>query len=75
MNEAEKIKTTAVLICPKCERQQKVKMPTNACWYFYKCVHCGRVLKPKKGDCCVFCSYADGICPPKQIETQEDKTV
>lgn len=62
------IKTTAVLTCPKCGKEQTVEMPVNACQHFYKCVHCGEILKPKKGDCCVFCSYANSKCPPKQKE-------
>jgi len=42
-------------------------MPTDACRFFYTCSNCGMTLKPKPGDCCVFCSYADQKCPPKQI--------
>ena len=30
---------------------------------------CGEMLKPRDGDCCVFCSYADTPCPSKQDET------
>ncbi len=41
-------------------------MPPNACQYFYTCLGCGVVLKPLLGDCCVFCTYADHVCPPKQ---------
>jgi hypothetical protein len=41
-------------------------MPTDACQYVYDCPACGAVLKPKPGDCCVFCSYADTPCPPVQ---------
>jgi hypothetical protein len=41
-------------------------MPTDACQYFYDCCHCGAVLKPFAGDCCVFCSYGDVPCPPIQ---------
>jgi len=26
------------------------------------------MLKPKPGDCCVFCSYSDTICPSKRAE-------
>lgn len=63
-----KIKTTAILTCLKCQTKQPVEMPTNACQYFYKCQSCGEMLKPKEGDCCVFCSYADTKCPPKQQE-------
>ena len=62
------IKTRANLTCPECGAKQKVEMPTNACQHFYKCTSCGEMLKPKEGDCCVFCSYADSKCPPKQEE-------
>ena len=41
-------------------------MPTNACQWFYDCKGCGAVLKPRPGDCCVFCSYGDVACPPMQ---------
>lgn len=60
------IRTEAVFKCPKCNTKQMVKMPIDACQYFYKCVSCNEIIKPKKGDCCVFCSYADSKCPPKQ---------
>ena len=66
------MKTKAVLICPKCGSKQKVTMPTNACQYFYECQMCGEKLKPKDGNCCVFCSYADTKCPPKQAEKMEE---
>ena len=62
----KKVKTESTLICPMCKAEQKVKMPTDACQHFYKCINCGQVLTPKEGDCCVFCSYADTKCPPKQ---------
>lgn len=67
----DEIKTKAHLTCPHCQFVQEVEMPTNACQHFYKCVHCGQMLKPKQGDCCVFCSYADSKCPPKQMEANE----
>jgi hypothetical protein len=41
-------------------------MPENACQHGYVCTGCGMMLTPKPGDCCVFCSYADTACPPKQ---------
>jgi hypothetical protein len=43
-------------------------MPTDSCIYLYACKECGAVLKPKPGDCCVFCSYGSVPCPPKQAE-------
>ncbi len=44
-------------------------MPTDACQYFYECLHCHTLLKPKAGDCCVFCSYGSLPCPSKQAES------
>ena len=41
-------------------------MPTDACQYFYDCKGCKIVLKPKAGDCCVYCSYGTVPCPPIQ---------
>lgn len=43
-------------------------MPTDACQFFYDCTGCGALLKPKRGDCCVFCSYGTVPCPPIQVE-------
>ena len=39
-------------------------MPTDACQFYYDCKGCGALLKPLKGDCCVYCSYGDVKCPP-----------
>ncbi|MDD4227679.1 MAG: GDCCVxC domain-containing (seleno)protein [Mariniphaga sp.] len=25
--------------------------------FFYECTNCETVLRPKKGNCCVFCSF------------------
>lgn len=58
----------STLICPECATATTETMPTDACQYFYDCRGCGVVLKPKAGDCCVFCSYADVPCPPVQID-------
>ena len=63
-----KIITKTKLTCPICGFVQEVEMSENACQYFYECIHCGEILKPQDGNCCVFCSYAEDLCPPKQIE-------
>ncbi|RUM78376.1 MAG: hypothetical protein DSZ19_03935 [Candidatus Thioglobus sp.] len=63
-----KVTTRAIISCPHCGHQQQEKMPSDHCLYFYRCTACDKTLKPKSGDCCVFCSYADYPCPPKQIE-------
>ena len=41
-------------------------MPTDACLFFHPCEECGVMLRPKPGDCCVFCSYGSVPCPPIQ---------
>ena len=41
-------------------------MPLDACLYFHPCPGCGVVMRPRPGDCCVFCSYGDAPCPPRQ---------
>ncbi len=60
--------TSARLTCPQCGYVQEADMPTDACQFFYDCVNCKSVLRPREGDCCVFCSYADTLCPSKQEE-------
>ena len=60
------IQLQSTLTCPKCGGQTREEMPTNACQFFYDCRHCKEVLRPLKGDCCVFCSYGDVPCPPIQ---------
>ncbi len=63
-------KTKAKLKCPVCGFVQEAEMPEDMCQYFYQCINCKTLLKPKEGDCCVFCSYADTPCPPMQKGTK-----
>ena len=56
----------SVLTCPTCGAVKEEAMPTDACQFFYECAGCGTLLKPKPGDCCVFCSYGNVPCPPIQ---------
>jgi hypothetical protein len=58
--------TDARITCPECDFSKLEAMPTSACQHFYICEGCQAVLSPRPGDCCVFCSYADHVCPPKQ---------
>ena len=58
----------STLTCPSCGAAKGETMPTNACQYFYECVSCKTLLKPKPGDCCVFCSHGSVPCPPIQAE-------
>ncbi|MBL8008000.1 MAG: hypothetical protein JNJ56_10735 [Ignavibacteria bacterium] len=54
------------ITCPECGYKKSGLMPEDACVYFYKCGNCGKLLKPKEGDCCVYCSYGSVKCPPVQ---------
>jgi len=56
----------STITCPNCGHKTTETMPEKSCVYFWKCPDCMEVLKPKKGDCCVFCSYGDKPCPPVQ---------
>jgi len=58
----------SVITCPGCGATSGEEMPVDACIYFYECKGCGELLRPMKGDCCVFCSYGSVKCPPVQLE-------
>ena len=60
--------TNSTITCPDCGFKSLEEMPINACQRFYDCKECGTLLKPKHGDCCVFCSYGDVPCPPIQLD-------
>ncbi|MCP5373719.1 MAG: hypothetical protein H6907_18475 [Hyphomicrobiales bacterium] len=65
---AAQVRLRATVTCPHCGHAETEDMPTDACLFFYDCKGCGRVLRPRPGDCCVFCSYGDVPCPPVQAE-------
>ena len=56
----------STLTCPSCGTVKTETMPTDACLFFYECTGCKALLRPKPGDCCVFCSYGSVQCPPIQ---------
>lgn len=58
---------TCELCCPHCSTRHTETMPSDACIYFFECKTCGAMLKPRTGDCCVFCSYGSVPCPPVQM--------
>lgn len=57
------------ITCPTCGYKKFEVMPTDACQWLYECEGCHEILKPKKGDCCVYCSYGTVKCPPIQANT------
>ena len=54
---AMEIKTRSVLTLSFLRASSEEKCLQDACVYFYECRGCKRLLKPNKGDCCVFCSF------------------
>jgi len=66
MARAARVILESTITCPQCGHRATETMPTDACRFFYTCKGCGERLKPKAGDCCVFCSYGSVKCPPMQ---------
>jgi len=64
--EEQEITLTSTLTCPDCGHSETMAMPTDACQFFFECAMCHAVLRPKAGDCCVYCSYGEVPCPPIQ---------
>ncbi len=60
----------STITCPVCGHRHSEIMPEDAIQYFYKCGGCGSVVKPKRGACCVFCSYGNVKCPTAQMHTR-----
>ncbi|HXD06299.1 MAG TPA: GDCCVxC domain-containing (seleno)protein [Burkholderiaceae bacterium] len=56
----------STITCPACGHAKTETMPTDACQWHYECESCRTLLRPKPGDCCVFCSYGNVKCPPMQ---------
>lgn len=67
MNSGKTVITQSTITCPKCGFSKEEEMHTDACQYFYECENCKTLLKPKAGNCCVFCSYGNVKCPPVQL--------
>jgi len=60
----------SVITCPKCGHRAEETMPMNACLFFLRVLPMRRDIKPKSGDCCVFCSYGSVNCPPVQAGSE-----
>lgn len=61
----------STLTCPHCQFSKEETMPTDSCQFFYECTQCKTLLKPKSGDCCVYCSYGTVKCPSMQDDTKK----
>lgn len=54
------------ITCSFCGHVAKESMPDNVCQFYYACLGCHALLRAKKGDYCVFCSFGTVKCPPIQ---------
>ncbi len=60
------VEMTSTIACPACGHCHEEVMAEDAVQAFYKCKGCGLVMTPKRGKCCVFCSYGSVKCPDAQ---------
>ncbi len=67
------VQLKSIITCPECGFQKEETMPTDACQFFYKCEKCNALLKPEKGDCCVFCTYGTKPCPSIQEDSSDGR--
>ena len=63
----------STITCPECGAARLETMPTDACLYYYECTGCGALLRPRLGQCCVFCSYGSVSCPPVQMQRRRGR--
>lgn len=59
---------TSILTCPHCGEQHVEIMAAYSCAVVFVCHGCGTTLRPREGDCCVFCTYGSAPCPAIQME-------
>ncbi len=69
----DNIELESELTCPECGHQVVETMPVDLCQFYYECEGCGVLLRPKPGDCCVFCSFGTVPCPPIQQARAEGR--
>lgn len=63
----EAVVLQSTLTCPHCGARSLETMPTDSCRFFHECAACGGLIRPRAGDCCVFCSYGSEKCPSIQL--------
>ena len=60
----------STITCPRCGSVATEVMPLDRCMFFWECPACHAIMKPKAGDCCVYCSYGTVPCPSIQDDRQ-----
>ncbi|HEX4262233.1 MAG TPA: GDCCVxC domain-containing (seleno)protein [Acetobacteraceae bacterium] len=56
----------STITCPHCGAESRETMPDDACVVVFDCPACAGHLRPRPGDCCIFCSFGTVPCPPMQ---------
>ncbi|MDH3671834.1 MAG: hypothetical protein OES46_11810 [Gammaproteobacteria bacterium] len=74
MRTVNVLQTVSTLTCPECGHQKTETMPSDSCLFYYECEQCKTLLRPKVGECCVFCSYGTAPCPAIQRARSPDNT-
>ena len=57
----------STITCPECSFSREESIPTDACVWYWECPKCRALIRPKPGDCCVYCSFGTVPCPPVQV--------
>lgn len=57
----------SAVTCPHCGRGYEAAMREDACQILLDCPSCRRQIRPRPGQCCVFCSWGSAPCPPVQV--------
>ncbi|OWF65799.1 hypothetical protein B6A14_08535 [Polynucleobacter hirudinilacicola] len=55
-------KQHSTITCPYCQATETLEIPRGSSQHLYRCRACACILKPKSGDCCIFCSFGDLDC-------------
>ncbi|OWS69441.1 GDCCVxC domain-containing (seleno)protein [Polynucleobacter campilacus] len=61
MNYSEE-KQQSTITCPHCQAAETLEVLRGSSMHLYRCRSCSNILKPKSGDCCIFCSFGDFDC-------------
>ncbi|WP_370624068.1 GDCCVxC domain-containing (seleno)protein [Polynucleobacter sp. AP-Feld-500C-C5] len=52
----------SILTCPHCQASEVISIEVGSSYHLYRCHSCSTILKPKSGDCCILCSFANRDC-------------
>ncbi len=66
--QSEGVVLISHITCPACGHRSSETMPAAGYLHRYVCRACGKELRPKRGECCVFCAYGSWPCPQVQRE-------